>query len=1598
MKRACLLVLAVAALLAAITTAAIAQELKAGFSKPVLIGGDNPASPASSAAAMIEFFSHPVVEGARNFKVERDKIEADSLSVYIDDVFATPGAATGKAVSATSPIMDNPGARVASPGIEPINPLGPNDMSLSTSTGFKMTWGLDYSLAEGENVEGRRLALGDVRVEEEGEFKALFGKDPLDTLLIGGARLALLGNASEVSPYDSAYPATVVAKNEAFQWCSIPRFKMPWLGHKKCLMPLGSHEYKDVLIYDAVDIGNGIVGVAYDPFIVRNEMEWYLNVNGFATPPGYVSMTVPPVHTGVRGIAYHSPLVLFRKAGEGASARYKFSGYSSFQFPQIEPGKKIGEILWPFILTNWMVPLASNPIAIEAVDPKDPLDRSYSDLAVLYRNLLLNLDATVHGFRARPAVFETDLSAVDSSLAGHKTFRDMLGVCSDDACTSISSGVTEDLFPDRTFALMVVWRQAGRWLNSAASGEYEKMNPSHVFQPEGATAIVGGDAYDMAVLTDFAEDTEGLRKQHILIPSAYDAPGSDAVLYVVDENSRRIGTRPIKKVDPAFMADPIEYESGTCGYIDFVPARPTPLLLPGLIKVPRPADGLVPYRIESGRITDDRCADFVITWRGSGIVADPENAGHVKFDDGAGRMFSNSVTLGLRRETVPGACSNYAEIEYRTIDVPSTAGELPQIAAAAVGRFMHEGEGGYASAALKADILAGNAVPESDGDGAYSSHAYLFKAALDYSTLPQDMERFRTGFASFEEKAKAAGVADISAKRADEGPDAIAQVTGRPLMLPDAGCPDYSSGSDDPTVGSVFQTYRSVIANLWSAHWTSVSPAMYKVAIPFRDDQFHPLPVGCGEPEPCVISWKGKEYRLPFYKDDPCCKVPCSEPMEFEVSPCGSYFSNQYMPFSCDIVEYRKAWFDCDTSSSTSRNGSEGTTDVIVGHDRGAIAVASELRPAQFASQNSRQVPGTAGQVPGANVLRTDQESPLSFRQLVSSLIAEGFPDNAEAQQALDGIFDDKDLRNFLYEYEKLLTIRKAPDGMFGPPLSFEEIFLIPIYQTVMLSERLEAQAAYEGKPGGFRALGGGCSIAPAVEEARGPAGAGSKVGSVLKRIWDLIVPDAGAAVCGDGIKDAPEECDPKLDPTGCEGPFICVNDSNLKPCTCIRKRPYVPLCGDGIIEGTEQCDGWNADLPCGAGNVCVNCRCISTPPIEQAPASPAADTPAAIAAKILAQLKLPKGQIMPGHRETTALIRIPSKTAAGEGPAEAAPQGGGLQNDDCVVRCATFPGEKAAEKYKALNDEIRAITGRSDDFICPPEQGVTVLCRVDGASAPGAAPSELSLSLSGTPLPGIPGNLMPYSVVQTDGSKFIDETTLEFRTFETLDKPIQLIPLDQQAAGMVVPSMAMSLGAMPMIATSISGAAEGTLLVNNMYSHRVISSGSEEAVSLGLSQTPQGLLPGTAVTIHEMKFRTVNTGGSWTAVEGAMPGLKPIEERIDWEQLKSMLAERVAQLGGAAPRASLYVDTAYPVVPNQRYAFGLYQEKYAAAGGTTDTVDVPFGFIVGEPMIGAQGGGCGCFVGSSAPTASSVLPLIIALLAPAGGIAYLRIRRRNRK
>ncbi|HZP40234.1 MAG TPA: hypothetical protein VFD84_01840 [Candidatus Binatia bacterium] len=91
----------------------------------------------------------------------------------------------------------------------------------------------------------------------------------------------------------------------------------------------------------------------------------------------------------------------------------------------------------------------------------------------------------------------------------------------------------------------------------------------------------------------------------------------------------------------------------------------------------------------------------------------------------------------------------------------------------------------------------------------------------------------------------------------------------------------------------------------------------------------------------------------------------------------------------------------------------------------------------------------------------------------------------------------------------------------------------------------------------------------------------------------------APTGACGNGTRDAGEQCDPLANPSGCAAGMICGAPGTATQCTCTAGQPG-QACGNGMLDPGESCD---PALPntCDPGEVCLAsgamaCTCGAPP------------------------------------------------------------------------------------------------------------------------------------------------------------------------------------------------------------------------------------------------------------------------------------------------------------------------------------------------------------------------------------------------------------------
>jgi len=126
------------------------------------------------------------------------------------------------------------------------------------------------------------------------------------------------------------------------------------------------------------------------------------------------------------------------------------------------------------------------------------------------------------------------------------------------------------------------------------------------------------------------------------------------------------------------------------------------------------------------------------------------------------------------------------------------------------------------------------------------------------------------------------------------------------------------------------------------------------------------------------------------------------------------------------------------------------------------------------------------------------------------------------------------------------------------------------------------------------------CNPAGAVDECTCADGSGNEcVGTCTPACTtgQCVCTCVSAAACGNGMREAGEECDPMAVPSGCAANLVCGAPGTATPCMCTAA---TGPCGDGVLDPGENCD---PALPntCDPGEVCLAtgpnaCTCGAPP------------------------------------------------------------------------------------------------------------------------------------------------------------------------------------------------------------------------------------------------------------------------------------------------------------------------------------------------------------------------------------------------------------------
>lgn len=321
-------------------------------------------------------------------------------------------------------------------------------------------------------------------------------------------------------------------------------------------------------------------------------------------------------------------------------------------------------------------------------------------------------------------------------------------------------------------------------------------------------------------------------------------------------------------------------------------------------------------------------------------------------------------------------------------------------------------------------------------------------------------------------------------------------------------------------------------------------------------------------------------------------------------------------------------------------------------------------------------------------------------------------------------------------------------------------------------------------------------------------------------------------------------------------------------------------------------------------------------------------------------------------------------------------------------------------DKIRELNAAyIAAPSGRNDyEAFIENEQTIRVVCILANGHAGASAQSVGDVAPAGV--------TNRYALVQTGGTVFLNFTNpqqMPFKRIEPVQRPIRIFPI--VAANQPSVSFSSSVsdalsGTVPMtdlVADMPLTVTDGRNVVNGMIEYQsadllpnqTFSIGSSgnivRALSISLPPNAAALTAETpARTAHVFTFIAPAYCGTFTGVEG-FSGCPNIEDqRLDFEALKSAIADRVAQ--GERPSSNIFYELPYE--PTRNFTFKLLNGQ----------TELKFAFMtVDGSVMGEGSGGCkGCNVNGAAPDFASAFAAIVAMSFAGAGIVWGRLRKRR--
>lgn len=348
---------------------------------------------------------------------------------------------------------------------------------------------------------------------------------------------------------------------------------------------------------------------------------------------------------------------------------------------------------------------------------------------------------------------------------------------------------------------------------------------------------------------------------------------------------------------------------------------------------------------------------------------------------------------------------------------------------------------------------------------------------------------------------------------------------------------------------------------------------------------------------------------------------------------------------------------------------------------------------------------------------------------------------------------------------------------------------------------------------------------------------------------------------------------------------------------------------------------------------------------------------------------------------------------------------------------CMGFGSVREMEQYNALNQEIRdLVPGMKDDLFCPTWQPFLCGLLTYNTSYPGKDTATLSLSYSGTPIPGDVSNTMPSTIVQLSGSPFRDYAADYSKGIKVpadilIPAPLIITPLDLPAGtagkdlktGQIIrPSLDSAIAEMPVLAgaelmsvaipdTSVLPLSTGGAIVNNTFESRAIPVSSLQTFSLSFKDGTPTLTASADPNLADLP------GSTAFMVKGMIPpgnSERNIEDRnMDLDVLKDTIKKCVAEKGVKSA-----IECDLPWGDNLTYKFLLVQSMYSPKAVTAPAateVKTVFGILGGAPNTMGSGGGCNCksSIVNTAPVAGTILVQFVMFLVALAGIGVVRRR-----